>query len=157
MNSNRRQGKRSGTIAITLTMLVAAMVMSTGVVVPAQSQTITFPAPTTFASAINPTYSTVAAATGDFNGDGKLDVVNIDSASNLNVMLGHGDGTFESPLTMNLAASNIFYDAIAVGDFNGDHLLDLALWALNATTGTTEVHIFLGNGAGRFTDRKSVV
>ena len=151
MNSNRRQGKRSGTIAITLTMLVAAMVMSTGVVVPAQSQTITFPAPTTFASAINPTYSTVAAATGDFNGDGKLDVVNIDSASNLNVMLGHGDGTFESPLTMNLAASNIFYDAIAVGDFNGDHLLDLALWALNATTGTTEVHIFLGNGAGRFT------
>ena len=151
MNSNRRHGKCSGTIAITLTMLVTAMVMSTGVVLPAQSQTITFPAPTTFASATNPTYSTVAAATGDFNGDGKLDVVNIDSASNLNVMLGHGDGTFESPLTMNLAASNIFYDAIAVGDFNGDHLLDVALWALNATTGTTEVHIFLGNGAGGFT------
>jgi uncharacterized protein (DUF2141 family) len=38
-----------------------------------------------------------------------------------------------------------------VGDFNGDHLLDLAVWAVNSTTGNSEVHIFLGNGAGGLT------
>jgi hypothetical protein len=81
MNSNR-QGARSRLIAMMLTMLAAA-VTSAAVVVPAQAQTyaVAFPAPTTFASASNPTFSTVAVATGDFNGDGKLDVVNIDSAS----------------------------------------------------------------------------
>jgi len=62
MNSNR-QGARSCLIAMMLTMLAA-------VVVPAQAQTyaVAFPAPTTFASASNPTFSTVAVATGDFNG-----------------------------------------------------------------------------------------
>ena len=151
MNSNR-QGARSRLIAMMLTMLAAA-VTSAAVVVPAQAQTyaVAFPAPTTFASASNPTFSTVAVATGDFNGDGKLDVVNIDSASNINVMLGNGDGTFQAPITLNIATANFFPEAIAVGDFNGDHLLDLAVWAVNSTTGNSEVHIFLGNGAGGLT------
>jgi len=152
MNSHRQQGKRSGVIATMFPML-AAMAMSVGLVVPAPAQTlpVSFPAPTTFASAGHCCPSTVAAATGDFNGDGKLDVVNIDSGSDINVMLGNGDGTFQTPTSQLIAASNIFYDAINVGDFNGDHLLDIALWTLNATTGTTEVHVFLGNGAGSFT------
>jgi len=71
----------------------------------------------------------VSVATGDFNGDGKLDVVNVDYGSNLNVMLGKGDGTFQTPITLNIALTNIFYEAIAMGDFNGDHLLDVAVWA----------------------------
>jgi hypothetical protein len=152
MNSNHRQGKHSGTIAIALAML-AAVVMFVGALVPAQAQTfpVAFPAPTTFASAGHCCPSTVAVATGDFNGDGKLDVVNIDSGSDLNVILGNGDGTFQTPISLNIAMTNIFYEAIAVGDFNGDHLLDVALWTLNATTGNTEVHIFLGNGAGSLT------
>ena len=149
MNSNR-QGARSCLIAMMLTMLAA-------VVVPAQAQTyaVAFPAPTTFASASNPTFSTVAVATGDFNGDGKLDVVNIDSASNINVMLGNGDGTFQAPITLNIATANFFPEAIAVGDFNGDHLLDVAVWATNSTSGNSEVHIFVGNGAGGLTYSKT--
>src|SRR5258708_22139716 len=148
MKSNHRQGRRSGTMAIALALL-AAVVVSAGVVVPAHAQTypIAFPAPTTFTSTSNPSFSTVAVATGDFNGDGKLDVVNIDSGSNLNVVLGKGDSTFQTPISLNIAMSNIFYEGIAVGDFNGDHLLDVALWAIDSTTGNTEVHIFLGNGA----------
>jgi hypothetical protein len=133
--------------------VLATVVISSGLLVPAQAQTlpVAFPAPTTFASATNPTFSTAAVATGDFNGDGKLDVVNIDSASNINVMLGKGDGTFDAPITLSVATADIFFDAIAVGDFNGDHLLDVALWATNSITGNTEVHIFLGNGAGSLT------
>jgi len=149
-----RQGKRSGTIAIVLSMLAAA-VMFAGVVVPAQAQTypIAFPEPTTFLSAPAPdtNSSTVAVATGDFNGDGKLDTVNLDSGSRLNVIMGNGDGTFQTPITLNIAASNFFPEAIAVGDFNGDHLLDVAVWATNATTGNSEVHIYLGNGTGSLT------
>ena len=149
MNSNSWQGKRSGLLALTL---LAAVVAIAGVV-PAQAQTfpVTFPAPTSFTSSSNPTYSTVAVAIGDFNGDGKLDVVNIDYGSNLNVMLGKGDGTFQAPITLFIGVSNFFPEAIAVGDFNGDHLLDVAVWATNGNTSSTQVNIYLGNGAGGFT------
>ncbi len=154
MNSNDRQHERSGMTARVLGILAAvavATVTIAGVVIPAQAQTpIAFPAPTTFASApLGP--STVAMAIGDFNGDDKLDVVNIDTQSNINVMLGKGDGTFDAPVTTSIALSNFFPDAIAVGDFNGDHVLDVAVWATNSTTGNTQVNIYLGTGTGHFT------
>jgi hypothetical protein len=93
----------------------------------------------------------VSVATGDFNGDGKLDVVNIDYGSNINAMLGKGDGTFQVPITLNIAATNTFYEAIAAGDFNSDKVLDIAIWTTNASSGLTEVHIYLGTGTGSFT------
>ncbi len=154
MNSNHRQGRRSDMTAIAV-IVIAVVVMFAGASVPVQAQTspVAFPAPTTFLSApvLDTNSSTVAVATGDFNGDGKLDTVNVDSGSRLNVMLGKGDGTFQAPITLNIAAANFFSDAIAVGDFNGDHLLDVAVWATNSTTGNSEVHIYLGNGAGSLT------
>src|SRR5258708_7176790 len=134
-------------------LAAAAALIIAGLLIPAQAQTfpVAFPAPTTFTSTSNPTFGAVAVATGDFNGDGKLDVVTLDYGSNLNVMLGKGDGTLQTPITLNIALTNIFYEAITVGDFNGDHLLDVALWAANATTGNMEVHIFQGNGTGSLT------
>ncbi len=152
MKSNYRQS-RSGTIAMWLTAF-AVMVMSAGAVAPASAQTfpVTFPAPTTFATGCATcAASAVSVATGDFNGDGKLDVVNIDYGSNLNVMLGKGDGTFQTPISLNLANGINTYFALAVGDFNGDHLPDVALWTYSQTTGNFEVHIFLGNGTGSLT------
>jgi hypothetical protein len=155
MHSNFRQDQRSSTIVMVLGML-AALVISAGVVTPVQAQTspIAFPAPATFAADYCNPYpcsdSTVAVATGDFNGDGKLDVLTLGSGSYLDVMLGNGDGTFQNPITNNVAVSNDFLEAIAVGDFNGDHLLDVAIWAQNANTGNAEVHIYLGNGTGAF-------
>ncbi len=149
MNSNFCQGKRSGTAVFALT--IAALVVLVGVI-PAHGQTfpVAFPAPVTFATGpcCN---SVVSVATGDFNGDGKLDVVNIDSGSNLNVIFGKGDGTFQAPVSTLIGITNISFYAIAAGDFNGDHLLDVAVWTLNANTGNTEARIFLGNGAGGFT------
>jgi len=151
MNSNSWQGKRSG-LAVWMLAVMAGVVMA-GTALPAQAQTlpISFPAPTTFTSSLATSNSSTAVATGDFNGDGKLDVITLDYTANLNVMLGKGNGTFQTPIVTNAAQSNTFSWAIAVGDFNGDHLLDVAVWATSAITGNTEVNIFLGNGAGSFT------
>jgi hypothetical protein len=151
---------RLSALAFSLLILVSAFA---GGAVRAQAQTypVAFPSPTTFATFDCPPQSYCPAnygvASGDFNGDGKLDVVTVDSSSDLNVVLGNGDGTFQAPISLNLAASNMFYEAIAVGDFNGDHLLDVAVWMLDATTGSTQVEIYLGNGTGSLTYRGTYV
>jgi len=152
MNSIRQQVARTSMAAVALTMLAVFFALVAGLV-PAQAQTIAFPAPTTFLSGpvLDTTSSTVAVATGDFNGDGKLDVVNLDSGSRLNVMLGNGDGTFQTPITLDISAGNFFPEAIAVGDFNGDHLLDVAVWATYNNPIGTQVNIYLGNGTGSLT------
>src|SRR5439155_1742973 len=76
-----------------------------------------------------------AVAVGDFNGDGEA-VPDIATANgnresttnfgNISILLGNGDGTFQPPV--NYAAGVRPY-AIAVGDFNADGKLDLAVGA----------------------------
>ena len=150
MNLNGWQGIRPRLVALGVTILGAVMIAGSLVAASAQTFPLAFPAPSTFAT--GPCCgSAVSVVTGDFNGDGKQDVVNIDYGSNLNTMLGKGDGTFQTPITLNLAMSNIFYEAIASGDFNGDQVLDIAIWTVNATTASSEVHIYLGTGTGSFT------
>ena len=80
-------------------------------------------------------------ASGDFNGDGKLDLVigSVQNGSNgtISILLGNGDGTFQSPTTYGTAD----YFAVVVGDFNNDGKLDVV----------TNQTILLGNGDGTFT------
>jgi hypothetical protein len=89
---------------------------------------------------------------GDFNGDGKLDIVltsggsasgTLSTPGSINVLLGNGDGTFRPPAT---SAGIVIPAAIAAGDFNGDGKLDLAL----ADSHTGQTFILLGNGNGTF-------
>ncbi|HZR28001.1 MAG TPA: FG-GAP-like repeat-containing protein [Terriglobales bacterium] len=90
----------------------------------------------------------VAIGVGDFNGDGKLDIVTANlTDTNLSVLLGNGDGTFQAAKNTPLAAfSNP--RGLAVGDFNGDGKLDVAV-SLSANP-YQSVRIMGGNGDGTF-------
>ncbi|HUR55347.1 MAG TPA: FG-GAP-like repeat-containing protein [Gemmataceae bacterium] len=61
-------------------------------------------------------------ATGDFNGDTKLDVVT--AAPDTLVLLGKGDGTFKATYHYGIGSGAV---AVAVGNFNGDTFPDVAL------------------------------
>jgi hypothetical protein len=68
---------------------------------------------------------TYGVVTGDFNRDGRLDVVTVNNISDdLSVLLGNGDGTFQAARTISLGAGTQ-PNAVATGDFNGDGRLDL--------------------------------
>jgi len=86
-----------------------------------------------------------AIVTGDFNGDGKLDLAVADSGGNaVMILLGNGDGTFGASTT--IPAGNE-PDVIVEGDFNNDGKLDLAV----ANYGDGTVTLLLENGDGTFT------
>jgi hypothetical protein len=85
-----------------------------------------------------------AIVTGDFNGDGKLDLAITDAVGNeVFVLLGNGDGTFQSPIAIPVGVTP---SAIVAGDFNSDGKLDVAV----ANTGDNTVTLLLGNGDGTF-------
>jgi len=92
---------------------------------------------------------------GEFNGDGKLDlfVEGEPSPSSPNVpwsvLLGNGDGTFGAPLQF--ALTN-FAASVVVGDFNNDKKLDLAF----IDTVSMSIEELLGNGDGTFQPAQSI-
>ncbi len=89
-----------------------------------------------------------AVAVGDFNGDGKLDLVTANwGGNNVTVLLGDGTGAFtpapNSPFTAGISRPN----SVAVGDFNGDGKADLAVANQIGDT----VAVLQGDGYGGFT------
>jgi hypothetical protein len=93
--------------------------------------------PTLNSTGIASPYSIVTA---DFNADGFADfaVTNSNANSQVAVLLGKGDGTFQAPLKF---PAGSFALNIAVGDFNGDGKPDLIV-----SNGV----VLLGNGDGTF-------
>jgi len=66
--------------------------------------------------------------------------------NNISVLLGNGDGTFQAARTFPVGNRLEF---VAVGDFNGDGKLDVAVASYNTNT----VGVLLGNGDGTFRRR----
>jgi hypothetical protein len=76
---------------------------------------------------------------GDFNNDGKPDVLGLPAAE---VLLGNGDGTF----TAKGGGCGPGLGTAALGDFNGDGKLDVAGNVINGSA----IQVCLGNGDGTF-------
>ena len=86
-------------------------------------------------------------AVGDFNGDGRLDVVvgnTLSPEHTVSVLLGNADGTFAPAVDY---AAGGQPSSVAVGDFNGDGNLDIVVLYgfVNASVG-----VLLGDGTGKF-------
>jgi len=91
-------------------------------------------------------------ATGDFNGDGKLDWVIANAGDNsLCLYLGNGDGTARLPVIIPLLGQSPL--SVAAGDLNGDHKLDLVVAEADSKT----VGILYGNGDGTFQPEVQIV
>ncbi|WP_348641342.1 chitobiase/beta-hexosaminidase C-terminal domain-containing protein [Granulicella aggregans] len=101
--------------------------------------------------------STTAVMTGDFNNDGKLDLALVNScgdaypcnndAGTVWIYLGSGDGTFTKvPGSLTAGPSSL---GLALGDFNGDGVLDLAVTNYGAIS-SNQVTVLLGKGDGSF-------
>jgi hypothetical protein len=106
-------------------------------------------------------YGAYSVAVADVNGDGKPDllVANLcttgdDGCTNTNgvlgVLIGNGDGTFQTPLRY--YAGGLWSYSVAVADVNGDGKPDLIVadWCADSTCANGLAGVLLGNGDGTF-------
>jgi len=104
----------------------------------------------TYANVLNAPAAQVV--TGDFNGDGKLDLlaVTVDGPTGdwgYCVLLGNGDGSLYPPMCNPQGVQSVTRAiSVVAGDFNNDKKLDVAVGGLS----NQSLSILLGNGDGTF-------
>jgi uncharacterized repeat protein (TIGR01451 family) len=101
----------------------------------------TFAAEQTFSTGAGSDPTSVSLA--DVNGDGKLDAIVSDGGTEkLGVLLGNGNGTFQTQQT--LSTGTVQPNSVQAADVNADGRVDLIF------AGNNSVGVFLGNGNGTF-------
>jgi hypothetical protein len=135
----RLHARSQGTpFARTLRTLSPLVVLGCGGL--AHAQCANFAPEVTYAT----TTLTRCVATGDVNGDGKLDLVTSAQSASICTLLGNGDGTFQPAVITALFGQHGYW--VAIADLNSDGKLDLAVAKANANN----VGIMIGNGNGTF-------
>jgi len=109
----------------------------------------------TFSTSVS--YATAAGSlaysvvSGDFNEDGRVDLVSSDITTNtLSIFLGRGDGTFGASTSM---STGFIPWQVSTDDFNRDGIADLAV----AESGSSAIGVYLGKGNGSFGSRTGYV
>src|SRR4029077_4448825 len=95
-----------------------------------------------------------ALVAGDFNNDGYLDLATAnDRNTTVSVLLGDGQGGFGAAINSDADSPGYYtYNHLAVGDFDGDGNLDLAVasgWVGWEDYGARVIFLY-GNGNGAF-------
>jgi hypothetical protein len=96
----------------------------------------------------------IGIAVSDFNNDGNSDLVvtnSTDPAGTVSVLLGQGNGSFSSQVAYAVNSTPV---SVAVGDFNGDGVMDLVV--ANNNTNANVVTVLLGNSNGTFGAKASL-
>jgi FG-GAP-like repeat len=83
----------------------------------------------------------VSIATGDFNGDGRLDIATGNDGG-VSILLGNGDGTFQAAKNVAAPTNNFAIASAAFRDGGPSDLISIS----NAASGTNNAMILLGNG-----------
>jgi hypothetical protein len=104
----------------------------------------------TFAAAVQ--YQAGAAprhvTTGDFNGDGDLDVATANGSYDASILFGNGDGTLDPAIHY---AADVGPSFVTTGDFDAATGVDVAV----ANTTSNNVSILLNSGDGTFVAREN--
>ncbi len=133
---------------LTWTLLCLALV---GVSHSGYGATVGFQPPVTYPVGTAPR----AVASGDFNGDGEMDLAianfgdpNANDDGGESILLGNGDGTFQAQKNVVVGKNpcpGLYLPCLIAADYNGDGRLDLAVLKANDT-----LSVLLGNGDGTF-------